>query len=841
MPYKEIQDAMRYYIDLGLPIIPLCPVGPEHDKTSPGHRKICRCEGKIPLIAGWQNKKETTAEQLDQWIEQFKNMNVGLPLGESSGYCGIDIDGEEGEKLLQEMCKGDLPETWEYQTGEGRRLLYTIPVGIHTKKFKKTGDKGHQECALMCTGQQTVLPPSIHFSGKLYQWKAGHSPYDLDCQIAPKWLLDKITAPNNQRGLNLKAGTQPNKYAADMIDLASEFTKNEFDDYIPDDVINLKQAEVKQQKKSGAANEQTEIEKMLYQPINEGTRDDTMTQIIGHFLSKADYRAMPKEMFLQFMHTYNATYCDPPLEQEAIDTKVNYFWEIEAQKTAGYKSATRGKKEWRIDDVVNTVLNKLEEEGILIKHDQASDTFYFCYKNIGPWVEDTETFIKSKMWQYLKDSQVGDESWGSQHRLDEATKAIILELVTRGYSRRQLFDMNIHKDELSKYIVVDGKLLDWHTGELLPWDHNYNATVNFNVGYDANIDCPHWNEYMKEWLPDESIRNLLQEFMGSCLLPEPAPEEKFIILTGHGSNGKSMFIKGIKNIFKDYSISLTPQKLSERFGPSSLYGKLINICSEIEGEGGYIKNTAQLKAIVSGESLTAEYKGKDAFQFEPVTNLIFSCNTVPKSKDKTYGWYRRQLIIPFNVEFAANSVKAQEMERHMKDEIPGIFNWLLAGLRRIKERGYFIVSDSLKQVQADFKAVNDPMEGFIKDCLIQVDEETLQKQSGLKGNRLGISTAIIRELYYAWCKYSYGDKDSSYRKSDRVFNFEMQSRGFDKNRGTCIYKKTKTAVFFNVNIDLRNYELCNTIEEEFRGCAVSEPGFWLHDLAVKKKKEDEDE
>lgn len=838
MSQQEIKEAMYYYVDLGLPVIPLCPTGQAHNRTSPGHQKLCKCEGKIPLIAGWQARKETTEEHIEQWISQFKDMNVGLPLGEASGYCGIDIDGVEGEQALQEMSKGVLPATWEYNTGAGRRLLYRIPVGIPTKKFKQSKEGKHQECALLCTGQQTVLPPSQHYSGKLYEWKAQHSPYDLDCAPAPKWLIDaiKVDKQPNMPKANINAGIQ--KYAADMMNIASEFEPAEFDTFLPEELTDIKQTEVKAQGKTNNK-VQTETEKMLYQVIPEGSRDNSMTQIIGHLLSKPEYRAMPKEMFLQFVYTYNNTYCDPPLDQASIDSKVNYFWEIEAQKTANYKSAAKGKKEWRIDDVVNIVLNKLEEEGILIKHDQAKNEFYYCHKNVGPWVEDQETFIKSKMWQYLKDAQIGDESWGSQHRLTEAIEAVILELVTKGYSRRQLFDMNVHKDELSRYIVVDGKMLDWRTGELFPWDPAYNATVNFNIKFDHEADCPKWKEYMMEWIPDQSIRELLQEFMGSCLLPEPAPEEKFIILTGRGSNGKSMFLKGMKNIFSEYSISLTPQKLTERFGPSSLYGKLINICSEIEGDGGYIKNTAQLKAIVSGESLTAEYKGKDAFQFEPVTNLIFSCNTVPKSKDKSHGWYRRQLIIPFDKEFVANSVVGMDMENHMREEISGIFNWLLEGLRRIKLRGHFLVSEELKQVQSDFKAINDPMEGFIKDCLKSATTEEMQEMFKTKGTNIGISTEIIRELYYCWCKYSYGDKDTSYRKSDRAFNQEMEIRGFKKDRGTCVYRKNKTAVFYNITIDLQNFELCAVIESTYMGCSVTEAGFWLHDLAKQRRQADE--
>ncbi|MEG1636100.1 MAG: phage/plasmid primase, P4 family [Cellulosilyticaceae bacterium] len=840
MTSQEIKSAMSYYVDLGLPIIPLCPADEaSHNRTSPAHQKICKCRGKIPLIAGWQRRKETTEEHLEQWHAQFKDVNVGLPMGEASGYIGIDIDGPGGEELLEGMSGGDIPDTWEFSTGEGRRLLFTIPVGLPTKKFKKTGDGAHQECAILCTGQQTVLPPSVHFTGKTYQWVGGKSPYDIDCSMAPKWLIDLVKYDAPVTGtMNLTGTLAPSvtRYAADMLNIESEFDGEDFDDTIPEELVDMKQTEVRGQKKSAGEIEATETQKMLYKTIPEGNRDDSMTKIVGHFLSKKEYRDMPKPMFMNFMLTYNQTYCDPPLDQSAIEAKVNYFWEIEAQKSAMYKEA-KAQKEWIITNVIQMIFNKLEENNTIIKYDKAKNSYYYTNKYQGPWKEDIDGEVEGKVWSYIKDPVIGDPTWGNQHKLTEAMDAIELELRSKGWSRRQLFDMNAHKDDLANHIVVDGKLLSWRTGEMLPWDIGYNSTVNFNINYDPSAQCPRWLEYMQEWLPDELTRNLLQEFMGSCLLPEPAPEEKFIILTGSGSNGKTMFLKGMQMIFKEYAIALTPQKLSERFGPSALYGKLVNICSEIEGDGGYLKNTAQLKAIVSGEPLTAEYKGKDVFQFEPVANLIFSCNTVPKSKDKTAGWYRRQLIIPFDRTFVANSVIGTEMINNMREELPGIFNWLIEGLKRVKLRGRFIISDDLKKVQTDFKAVNDPLEGFLADCIQPASVEELQAMGKTKRSDIGISTAIIMALYDSWCNYSYGEKNN-YKKSPRAFNQEMDSKGFDKGRGLCIYNGKPTSVFYGIKLVIKNLELYRTIEDEHMGCSITEPGFHLYEI-VRRQKEAE--
>ena len=118
-------DGVKDLVEFGLPIIPIC--SHDHQGASPQHIQRCKCPGKTPMIKGWQDHNMTSIVDIQSWDKSFKHWNVGLPLGDASGYCGIDVDGDEGVKLLQEMSKGDLPSTWEFSTGAGHRLLYMIP------------------------------------------------------------------------------------------------------------------------------------------------------------------------------------------------------------------------------------------------------------------------------------------------------------------------------------------------------------------------------------------------------------------------------------------------------------------------------------------------------------------------------------------------------------------------------------------------------------------------------------------------------------------------------------------------------------------------------------------
>ena len=796
---------MYAYADLGLPVIPLCPADNTHERTNPGHKNLCKCNGKIPLITGWTNKSDTTEEEISSWCEQFHNLNfnVGLPMGSASGYIGIDIDGEEGEQLFQDMSNGIAPETWEYVTGAGRRLLYQIPVGMKTKKVKQTGEGKHTECAILCNGQQTVLPPSRHYTGSTYEWKKGHSPQDLDCAMAPQWLLTLVKYEDKPTPtINLN---QPdvNKFVVDMRNMSEEFKVADFDTYIPEELADVKPEAIKVKNGSQSqAEERSETEKMLYQVISEGARDTAMTQIIGYFLSKPDFRNMNKGMFMRMIQDYNQNYMDPPLESESIEAKVNHLWEIEQQKTAEYKSNARGKRKFIPTDAAQYVLNQFKnQENLLLDYEVNTRTIYTCNCNKGPWRGNSnqyEDVIKAGIRKYLTMDEFEGES-DTTHRINETYAAIRDSIIWSHNGNNVSFDLANNADDLEKYIVVDGQLLDWRTKTLLPWDPRVKATHSFDVGYDPEAKCPHWLEYMEQWIPDEGSRNLVQEFFGYSLIPIMRMQI-ILFLDGSGSNGKSMLLDQISRIFGDTVSTLSTAKITERFGASGLFNKLINICTEDEGDSnGFIKNTTELKALSSGDKITAEYKGKDAFQFKNSAKLVFATNRLPRVKDKSHGWDRRIKIVKFPNKFKNDTRVAYEMEMHMKEETPGIFNWLLEGLRRLMDRGYFEDTEQLEVNKNEYKAINDPIEGFLQEFTVEMEPEEYEKK-----NAIGVSTTVLHALYEAWCRMNYGEKASSYTKVQKTFTQTIKEKGFTKRKGTCVVKVAnnqqadKQPVFFHI-------------------------------------------
>lgn len=153
--------------------------------------RVIPCKGKAPCIKDWPNVGVPTESKIEDWIMKYPDLNIGLALGSVSGMVGVDVDGKEAWSRLQEISKGDLPDTWAFQTpGGGRRLLYQIPEGTVCKKWSETLDGDHSELALLGEGQQTILPPSVHPNGGIYKWYKDRSPASIELAPAPQWLLD---------------------------------------------------------------------------------------------------------------------------------------------------------------------------------------------------------------------------------------------------------------------------------------------------------------------------------------------------------------------------------------------------------------------------------------------------------------------------------------------------------------------------------------------------------------------------------------------------------------------------------------------------------------------------
>jgi len=128
-------------------------------------------------------------------------------------------------------------------------------------------------------------------------------------------------------------------------------------------------------------------------------------------------------------------------------------------------------------------------------------------------------------------------------------------------------------------------------------------------------------------------------------------------------------------------------RFNQPFALYSTLGKLVNMASE---SSHIIEHEAEnvLKGYVAGDTLMFERKFKDPVFAVPTAKIIIATNSKPRFNDKTYGMWRRILLVPFDkVITEANQIK--NLADELKTELPGILNWALAGLARLNKQGGF--------------------------------------------------------------------------------------------------------------------------------------------------------
>ena len=194
--------------------------------------------------------------------------------------------------------------------------------------------------------------------------------------------------------------------------------------------------------------------------------------------------------------------------------------------------------------------------------------------------------------------------------------------------------------------------------------------------------------------------------------------EKYLLLVGEGSNGKSVLLKTLKNMIGKKNVAAVgPDQFDNRFQIAYLYGKLVNLVPEIKE--GFQINDAKIKAIVSAEEMTAEEKFKDPFTFRPCCKLWIAANHLPHTRDVSHAFFRRPVIIEFNRVFDGDYCD-RRLSASLEEEIPGIINLAISGLVSLLRDGDITEPPSSLTAKKDWQKEVDQVEQFLDErCVLE--------------------------------------------------------------------------------------------------------------------------
>lgn len=206
-----------------------------------------------------------------------------------------------------------------------------------------------------------------------------------------------------------------------------------------------------------------------------------------------------------------------------------------------------------------------------------------------------------------------------------------------------------------------------------------------SYAYDREAGCPLWEKFLSEVMPDASERAVLQEFFGMSYLDRGALSvEKFALFVGKGANGKSVIFEVIKRVLGEDNVStLDPQQLvSEKMIPY-VKGKRLNFSPDVRKSAEF---DSALKALSSGQDVTGRKIYGDAEKVK-CPPLCFALNELPRFRDVTNAFFRRILLFSFDVQIPPERQDRGLVGKICEKDLPGIFNWVLEGRRRLVESG----------------------------------------------------------------------------------------------------------------------------------------------------------
>ena len=135
--------------------------------------------------------------------------------------------------------------------------------------------------------------------------------------------------------------------------------------------------------------------------------------------------------------------------------------------------------------------------------------------------------------------------------------------------------------------------------------------------------------------------------------------------------------------------------------------------------------------------MPAEHKLQKPFDFVNQAKLEFSCNELPEVSDKTYAFWRRWLILRWSEDFTGREDRF--LSERLWDELPGILNWALEGLRVLEREGDFPKTATAEAMMEDWKRHADSLYWFISET-VEVDAKS------------SIVKALFYEAYAGFCE-----------------------------------------------------------------------------------------
>jgi putative DNA primase/helicase len=260
---------------------------------------------------------------------------------------------------------------------------------------------------------------------------------------------------------------------------------------------------------------------------------------------------------------------------------------------------------------------------------------------------------------------------------------------------------------------------------LVPHAPEHRATARLAMPYDAGLRAPRFERFLHEvFAPDSDAAakiELVQQFVGACLVGLATRFQAALVLVGEGANGKSVLIDVVKALFTaDTLTAISPQDFGQEYRRALLAGSRLNAVSEMP-EREMIESEA-FKAIISGDLMTARHIRESPFTFRSMAGHLFAANGLPGTRDQSHGFWRRLLLVEFRRVFAPHEQDKTLAQTIIANELPGVAAWAIEGAVAALRQGRYTMPASVVAARDEWQRTSDQVRLFADDRLVPSQE-----------------------------------------------------------------------------------------------------------------------
>lgn len=723
---------------------------------------------KAPILNEWSGYGThfPSSAERDLWLRVHPDSNIGLPFGEASGLCAIDIDTED-QDLVDQIMEILPASPWTRIGKKGCGLIFKWQG---QRNFKVRSEEG-MICEFLGRGNQMVMPPSIH-------------PDCAECgtknAAGPHGVCTNCGAPSLVYSSNTNLWEVMDRIQPLGLDIEERLRK----------ALGIKGHKLSQEGRSAP---------MVVVPA--GERDIMLVKNAGYLarivlgIDRTNQFTLAEAM--DQMYTWvadkTASIAGDDMDPEKGIAKLLEFLlkDVEAGKTmpngwdTGLTAAqlehptivalsasnesqrwTRTKaSEWlreqselRPDDD-DWVLEKIEElVGLLAKDDQftqlqlgvvfndikdrygkliAKPDFTRAYREakqgdngeadadheaIARRVLDTMCrygevrFDHGKFWQWNGSCFVELPFENIFNEVSTLIKGNVLCRRANDYSSVvKVIGMqakgSLIEDPVTGVNFANGFLdVDGNLHEHSP-RFGKTFTMPFNYAPERAGSCHKWLKFLEDvWGDDPDYADkvaALQEAFASTMFGVACKFQRAILLYGHAGTGKSTVMNVLRAMLPPEAVcSVPPHQWAGRFSLTAMIGRTLNCCGELSESMSIAGD--KFKEVVEGTPQTTEFKGQDSFIFKPMAANWFASNFPPISRDGSNGFLRRWLVLRFNRVMMGENRIVDYHDELVAEEREAIAAWAMQSIGRLlRKHDYTLPATHHTVINSVRRANND--------------------------------------------------------------------------------------------------------------------------------------